>query len=71
MALTKLNTGNNPALDISNKIKEITQNVKSLRHGAFVDSQSIFWIFAAVAEQVSRIMAPEEESAKPFYSLSN
>lgn len=52
------------------KTKEITQNVKSLRHGAFVDSQSIFWIFATVAEQVSRIMAPEEESVKTFYSLS-
>lgn len=42
-----------------------------MRDGAFMDLQSIFWIFAAVAEQVSRIMAPEEESAKTFYSLSN
>lgn len=44
---------------------------RSLRHGAFMDSQSIPWIFAAVAEQVSRIMAPEEESVKTFDSLIN
>lgn len=34
-----------------------------------MDSQSIPWIFAAVAEQVSRIMAPEEEPVKTFDSL--
>lgn len=46
-------------------------NLKVLQRGAFADSQSIFWVFTAVAEQVSRIMAPEEQSAKTFYSVLN
>lgn len=29
-----------------------------------VYSQSIVWIFTSVAEQVSRVMAPEEEPEK-------
>lgn len=46
-------------------------NVNVLQRGAFADSQSTFWVFTAVAEKVSRIMAPEEQSAKTFYSVLN
>lgn len=43
--------------------------ITTWQHGAFMDSQSIVRIFAAVAEEVRGIMAPEEESAKTFYPL--
>lgn len=55
---------------MANKNKEVTADIKSLQHDAFADSQSVLGIFTAVAEQVSRIMAPEEESAKTFYCQS-